>query len=235
MKSQHLKYVIAAAAILAGILFLIVGCSSPPTKFETRLFDVQTNRFPIIELKTNVIQITVFNTNMVYTTNSPEKVTAQPTVATTNIWQTNVVWITNGFEEAYSYRPGARAREVQETAGAVGNLFGVGGIVTTGIGALLALWAQMRSSRRYTTAATLAQTIETLRVFMRSLPNGTAYDTAFVQWMQSQQMNAGVVQQVVDLLQREVSNPDAKEAAREVSEIITALQGLPNPPTPLKV
>lgn len=201
MKKRHL---LIASTIALLVTLFSPGCATkPPTALEQRWFNITTNYVPEVVLKTNYVTIT----------NLQGGITVQRNLSA----ETNLV-------EQYQYTPGSRAQQVKEVGGAVGNLFGVGGLVTTGLGALFGLWAQVRSSRRYRTAGSLAQTIETLRVFVKGLPNGAAYDTAFVQFMQSKQAEAGVLQEVVSLLEKEVSNPDAKEAAQNVQNLITALR-----------
>lgn len=221
MKKEYLLFC-STIGLLATLI--MAGCAGgPPTRWEQRYFNIVTNQFTEIVVQTNVIPVTVVKTNVLQITNL-----LGVTQFTTNIipvfeYRTNVATVTN-ITEAYQYTPGAGAQSIKEVGGAIGNLFGVGGIVTTALGGLFGLWAQMRSSRRYRTAGSLAQTIETLRTFVKTLPNGVAYDQAFVNWMQSKQAEAGVLTDVVALLEREVSNPDAKQAVHNVQNLITALQ-----------
>jgi hypothetical protein len=100
---------------------------------------------------------------------------------------------------------------------------GIGGMVSSGLMALLALWAYLRSSKLGNTSTALAQEIETLREFILSLPKGANYDQAITAWLQGHQAEAGVAQEVLGLLQSEVSNPDAQVAAKELQEAIGAM------------
>lgn len=214
---------------------IIAGCASkPPTAFEQRFFNITTNP-PTLSVHTNVFEVTQFKTNQVtvQVTNVQGVVEYQTNVAVVPVVlrQTNTVFQTNA--ETYVYTPGAGAQSVKEIGGTVGNLFGVGGLVTTAIGGLFSLWGFVRSKKSYATAAGLAQTIETIRSFVQQLPNGNTYDTALVQFMQQHQAETGTINQVLQLLANEVSNPDAQVASAHIREAITAL-GVTLPPPPAK-
>lgn len=142
-----------------------------------------------------------------------------------------VVIVSNGVPilseaEVYRQTPGAGAQEVQRIGTEIGNLFGVGGLVGTGLGALFSIYGMVRSNSRYRTAANLAQSIETAREFIRNLPNGQQYDSAFVSWLQKHQTEGNVIGDVVTLIQSQVSNPDAQVAARDIQNTLSVLQGL---------
>lgn len=234
MKPKPLLLLSAAVLFLAAVL---IGCASkPPTALEQRWFNIVTNP-PVIEVRTNIIPVTVFQTNQVpvFLTNvtGVTEVKTNYVAVPVTVYQTNLATVTN-VPESYVYTPGAGAKVIQETGGAVGNIFGVGGLVSTALGGLFSIWAFMRSRKNYVTAANIAQTVETVREFVKQLPNGSTYDNALVQWMQLNQANAGVMQQVVTLLQREVSNPEARVAAQQVLNTIDALKNIkPSSSTPL--
>jgi len=224
--------VITLGAALAASVVLISGCiTAPPTRFESGLFDITTNK--VVTVETNYHVIPVYQTNLVKrTVTETNYVNSEPVVniITLTNEQRVVTWVTNAVtqsvtNDAYVYKPGAGAQEITNTASAVGNLFGVGGLVSSGMGILWGIWASMRSSKRYATAANTAQIVEGMREFIKQLPNGEAYDLALVQWMQAHQAEAGVTQQVIELLKKNVSNPDAKMAAEQVMAIIRTLQG----------
>ena len=191
------------ASIFLLSLLAICGCSvvgrnpSAPTKLETGIFNVQTN------------YVTEYQTN-----------TAPVVTAGVTNWVTNVV---SQVVPQYSYAQGSGAQAAKDTVGAIGNLFGVGGLASTALGGLLSIWGWLRSSKNYKTAANTAQVVETLRQFVKGLPNGAAYDMALTQFMTQHQSEAGVMGNVLTLLQNEVSNPDAKEAA---AQVITTLRQL---------
>jgi len=143
--------------------------------------------------------------------------------------QVPVVVLSNGVPvnsqaEVYSYTLGPGARNVQEIGTAVGNLFGVGGLVGTGLGALFSLWGWVRSSKKGQTAVTLAESIETMRMFIRQLPNGSVMDNELVNWMQAHQAETGVLNEVMALLSKYVDAGDAQAAAQQVQAVINSLQ-----------
>jgi len=200
------------------------GCASkPPTALEQRWFDITTNRTPVLTVQTNVIPVTLYETNTVTVTNTVGTVEIHTNIVSVPSFETNVVTVTR-TNESYVMTPGAGAREIAATGGAVGNIFGAGGLVSTGIMSLFTIWGWVRSKKNYVTAANTAQIVETIREFVKALPNGTAYDAALVQWMQQHQADAGVLNQVLSLLQREVSNPDARVAAQQIQQLIAGLQ-----------
>jgi hypothetical protein len=190
-------------AILA--LLLLSACQTPPTKAEKRLFDVQTNLVTQVVFQTNTVPVF---------TNEQRIVT----------FQTNVVQLTVTNEQ-YRLTPNDTAKSIEQIGGTVGNLFGVGGIVSTALAGIFGIWARSRSSRNYQTSATLAQNVEDIRAFIKSLPDGMAYDTALTKWMADHQAEAGVTDQVLALLRDEVSNKDAQYAADQVRGTLAALRG----------
>jgi len=133
------------------------------------------------------------------------------------------VYVTNIIPQYQYSATGQGAQDIKGVAGTIGTLFGAGGVATTAVSGLLALWGYLRSSKNYATAANTAQLVETLRQFIKSLPNGTAYDSALTQFMTQHQNEAGVLAQVTQILASEVSNPDAKVAA---DSVITTLRQL---------
>jgi hypothetical protein len=126
------------------------------------------------------------------------------------------VYVTNIIPQYQYSATGQGSQDIKGVAGTIGALFGAGGIATTGVSTLLALWGYLRSSKNYQTAANTAQLVETMRVFIKGLPNGEAYDAALTQFMTQHQSEAGVLAQVTQILAREVSNPDAQVAADSV-------------------
>lgn len=202
----------------------IAGCASkPPTALEQRWFNIETNYTPVVVVKTNIVPVTMVQTNYLVITNVSGVQEFRTNLVPYFVYETNVVrsTITN---EDYVYTPGAGAAAIRESGTAVGNIFGVGGLVGTALGGLFSLWGYVRSRKRYVTAANIAQTVETLREFIKQLPNGPAYDAAFVQWMQTNQANAGVIREVTQIVANEVSNPDAREAMRNIQTLIDGLR-----------
>lgn len=234
--------------LLAGSLSVIIlaGCASQrygsaPTKLESQLYDVSTNYVPIVKTVTNTVQVTQYQTNTVPVNVTNEQhqvvVTYTTNVVPVQVSQQQVSQVTNQ-QPVYSYANGPGLQKAAEVGGAAGSLFGVGGLVSSGILALGTLWGYLRSGKNYATATNLAQTIETAREFVKSLPNGETYDAALTNWMQAHQAQAGVIQNVAGILENEVSNPDAKEAARQVISTIQTLSAPQSPaiaPNPAKV
>jgi hypothetical protein len=119
-----------------------------------------------------------------------------------------------------------------QSAGTVVNTFlpGIGGLVTTGLTALIGLYGYLRSSKNYNTGVALTQEIQTIRNFIQSLPNGATYDAALMQFAQAHQADAGVLNNVIAMLASETSNPDARAAAQGVITTINSLTQSPPPP-----
>lgn len=189
---------------LSGILAIVTSCSL-----------VGRNPSPPTKLEQGIFNI---QTNYV------------PVVVTNTGSHGEPVLQTNQ-QPQYTYSQGSGAQAAKDTVGAVGNLFGVGGLASTALGGLLSIWGWLRSSKNYQTAANTAQVVETLRQFVKSLPNGQAYDSALTQFMTQHQAEAGVIANVTQILEAEVSNPDAKVAADSVIATLRQLGiNIPTPP-----
>lgn len=224
MKTRIIPLLITLNSVLLLSTLMELGCASrPPTKFEQGVFDIKTNIVPVIEVKTNIIPVTIVQTNVVTVTNEIGVLDFKTNLVPVFLYETNVVTTTN-LVESRVLTPGAGAKKIQEVGGAVGNIFGVGGLVSTGLGALFGIWGYLRSKKSLLTAGNLSQTIETMREFIKTLPNGQQYDNELVNWMTTNQANAGVLQSVLGLIQEQVDNRDAKDAAAHIQNIIQALQ-----------
>lgn len=133
---------------------------------------------------------------------------------------------------AYTYTPGPGGEAAKGVAGSIGNIAapGVGGPIASGaVGLILAAWAWIRGSKQSATANNLAQTIEVARELLKSLPNGAGLDGQLTTWMQNHQAEAGVLPQVLDILDKTVDNPLAKQTSDQLRAALAALQ---NPPPP---
>lgn len=172
----------------------LVGCHSFPTATEQRFFNIETNYVPV--------------TNAVIVTN-PDG------TKTTNLVETS--------KPIYLFTKGAGETQITQIGTEVGNLFGVGGIVGTALGALFGAWRWVRGNKAAQTADNLAQSIEMIREFVKSLPNGAVYDSELVNWLTQHQAEAGVLQSVIAILKNEVNNPEAKAAADQVIATIASL------------
>ena len=236
---KETKYFWALLATCLGAIIL-AGCSttgSPPTAFEQKFFDVKTNVLEITVLKTNIVPITTYTTNEItITVTNKHGVTEYQTnlVLVPKVVLQEVIQPFTNRVPYYDWTPSTNANQIAQTGGAIGGLFGYGGLISTGLLGIFGIWAKMRSSRNYATAANMAQTIETIRSFVQSLPRGAEYDAALVQWMQAHQAEAGVLDQVLEILKNDVSNPDARFAAQQLDAALHALQ-TPAPPAPPKV
>lgn len=177
-----------------AIALAVLGCTTtkPPTAVENTFFTVVTNYVPIV-----VPQV-------VYVTN--EAGTA---------WQTNVVYKTN-WAEGYTFSPNTNASAVIETGTAIGNFFGVGGLVGTILAALFGMWARLRGNQAVKTAGVLAEIIEAGRKVLASTPQGTSLESNWVAWMSKHQTETGVILEVAKLLKQVVSNETAQKVADEL-------------------
>ena len=191
-------------AIPLSLLTLFCSCATqpPPSAIEQKLFNIQTNYVPVVLLETNI----VLATN--YVSDQPVLVTNYVFVPTTNL------------EPQYTFSPNTNAAAIAQAAGNIGGFWGVGGITGTMAGALFSLWAWFRSRQAGLTADTLAQVIETGRQILLSLPNGEQYDEAWKTWMIQHQAEAGVVEQVAQIVGNVVDTDSARGAAQAIVDLI---------------
>lgn len=242
MKARNKSRIFAAvlgAMGLIGLMGLITGCASTfgaspsaPSKFESLVFNTQTNYIT----QTNVVTKTVTNqvTETVTVTNSQNLVI--PIVQTNQVVQT--VTVTNTVQvPQYIETPKASVTTGVQVAGGIANTFapGVGTIASSALAALLGFWGYLRSSKLQQandTTAVLAQNIESILEVVQALPNGSAMANTIKTFIAQHQAEAGVVQQVVQVLENDVSNPDAKTAAQQIINAVNALKAtttnLPN-------
>lgn len=233
-----MKIKICLATLTGLVIALIAGCvTKPPSAFEQRYFNITTNP-PVLAVVTNYVPVTLYKTNEVIQTvtnlqNVVEfRTNLIPVAVATNL-QAVTSLVTNE-PETYNLKPKPEAiQPIQTVGGLIGNLFGAGGLVTTAIGAAFSLWGFMRSKKTYATATDLAQIIETVRSFVRQLPNGANYDTALVNFMVQHQAEAGTINQVAQIVAGEVNTSDAQVAAEHIRQSLAAL-GVPLPPAPAK-
>lgn len=213
---------------LLPIIALMTGCSlmgtspSAPSKFEQSLFNVQTNWTTNSVWTTNIIPQVV--TQQVWHTNTIGLLDIQTNTYT--IFTTNVAFVTNTIPQYVMTTSDSTKTLVSGTGTLINTFFpGGGGAVTAGILALLAAWGHLRSSKNGDTAAALAQEVETMREFIKTLPSGTKYDVAITQFLQDHQVESGVAKQVLSLLSDRVDNPEAKVAMSEIKNTLAALSG----------
>lgn len=234
MNIRPVPAILSTLALWGAIIAvaMLIGCAStPPTAFEQKLFNVQTNYYPIIVVQTNTVTLTNTVVKQVEVTNAvgiviPQYFTNTITVPVP-VLQTQIVQI-----PAYTYLPGTNgtAQSIKDTAGLIGTIVapGVGGPIATAIvGLILAGWSWVRGSKASATANNLAQTIETARELIKTLPNGATIDATLTNWMQQHQAEAGVLPQVLDILEANVDNQAARQAAEQLKAALAALQTPP--------
>lgn len=189
-----MKKILAFLAIPLLVGTVWIGCAGTPTKLETKLFNIQTNYVPV----TNAVIVT--NPDGTRTTN-----------------------LVPGVTPIYVYAKGPGETQVTQIGTDVGNVFGVGSLVGGAAGVLFGLWRWVRSNKVAQTAGDLAQNIETIREFIKQLPNGATYDSVLVNWLTQHQAEGGVLNEVIGILKNQVNNPEAKAAADQVMATITDL------------
>lgn len=239
-----------ATIVMMSVAILLAGCApghsllgrnpSAPTKVESALYDTVTNYVTV----TNQVQqaVPVWRTNEVQVTVTNQVAGQAPVVVVTNVLErvvdhylTNTVMVPTNVP-AYTETVGAGTKASVQAAGSALNMFvpGAGGIASSAVLALLGFWGYLRSSKLGDTSSALAQEIQTMRRFIQTLPNGQAYDSALVSFLQAHQAEAGVAQEVMSILESKLQNADAQVAAQEVMRTIQQLQlqGVTPTPTP---
>jgi hypothetical protein len=182
-------------------LILLAGCGSPPVAVEQHFYTITTNETPIV---TSAVTF--------------QAVTNGPVVTFT----TNVVYTTN-LQVGYVFTPNTtNAAPVVGIARGIGNIFGpYGDLIAAAIIGALALWGKVRSTQATqadAASAVLAQGIETLREILKTTPQGREMDTQIVALLSKQQITAGVIREVARIVNDNVDNPAAKQAARALLE-----------------
>lgn len=220
-------------AIIASCSLMGCANTTPPNKVEQVLFSTVTNVVTVTNQVPVPVQVYRTNEVVLYSTNQLNQTVVTYSNVVNVAWQTNNIAV-QAFETNYIQTP---KPDVTAAAGGVGGIINtflpsVGSLVTEGVLGVLAGWAAWRSRKKGATAETLAQEIETVRSFIRALPNGTAYDTELVNFLQAHQNEAGVAQEVLKILADSVSNPDAKVAAQTVIDAINALKSVTTPVAP---
>lgn len=185
------------AVLILALSLLMVGCAStkPPSAVESHFFTIVTNYVPV-----------VFETNVVV-------------VNEEGIPITNRVTLTN-YVEGYDFKANTNATAVVETGTAIGNFFGVGGLVGTILAALFGLWGKMRSTQALKTAGVLAEIIEAGRKVLSTTPQGQNLEMQWVAWMSKHQTETGVVLEVAKLLKQVVNAESAQKVADQIIQLV---------------
>jgi hypothetical protein len=236
-----MKKKIAMVGIVSMLTLLAVtGCASgglfsgtqAPSTTERAFYDVQTNYVTQVETVTNTVAttnvVTMQETNTVTVNNTNTLITIVPVQVTNVTTQVNVITTTNQ-QPVYQLTANGNAATIEQSTAAIGNSIapGVGTLAGLGLSALVGFWGWLRSyksgSQQTVAANALSQEVETLLEFVQALPNGAAYNTAITSWLQSHQVQTGAASTILNMLENEVSNPDAKAA---VASILTSLNTL---------
>lgn len=217
--------------LILPVLAFLAGCSTTPTPTEQHFFDITTNYVPRVVVITNVVALTNFAT--VTVTNTLTMVSNQVVITpVTNVtlhtaWETNVIKLTNMVEQYY-YVPGTNAATIGAIGKAIGEPFGVGGIISTLIAGLFAGWATWRNRTNQAKGAQLAgvlvQAIETGSEILKTTPQGITLDAQWKDWMMKNQKEAGVLMNVLDLLDDVVDNQTAREVAAKLLALMKERQ-----------
>lgn len=226
MKIQIIFITLASSLILAtnGGCSMFGANPKSPSKVESQLYNTVTNYVPQIVTKTNYVNVEI---PMVFARTNEMNVISWLTNTVVET-RTNTVTETNQVP-AYTLTASDNAKVLASGIGAGANaiLPGSGDMITMGILALLGIWGHARSYKKGTVNDTLAQEVESIREFIKTLPSGTNYDNAITSWLQSHQVESGVAQQVLNVLANSVSNPEAVAAAKEISATIAVASSPP--------
>jgi hypothetical protein len=218
---MKIALLLVCSAITLGAL---AGCKafsgqSPPSGVEGQFFEVQTNWVEKVTYHTNTVLVT--NAVPVNVTNEVGQV-----VVVTNeviLPKYELMTVTN-FLETYQFTTSTNATASVSELGGIINTYAPG-VGTLGGGiviGLLALWGRLRSYKK--TGTVLAQNIESIREFVKTLPDGDKYDQAIVEFIQDNQREAGTLDAVVRLLERYVSHPQAVASVAEIKALLESLK-----------
>jgi hypothetical protein len=232
--------IITVIGMAAITLMAITGCANgkifsgtqAPSATERAFYDVQTNYVTQVETVTNTVAttniVTMEETNTVTVNNTNTQITLVPVQVTNVTTQVNVITTTNQ-QPVYQLTANGNAATVEQSTAAIGNSIapGAGTLAGLGLSALIGFWGWLRSyktgSQQTVAANALSQEVETLLEFVQALPKGEAYTTAIQAWLQQHQVQTGSASTILNILENEVSNPDAKAA---VASILTSLNTL---------
>jgi len=217
-----------AIHLLPLAIITLSGCASPLA--DRAAFQIRTNYAPVVQViertVTNVVERPVTNvvhelvpgtamTNVIERTN----VVMVPVIERT----TNTVTVTNQVPVSVEVSP---RESLKAGIGAAGSLLGpwgtFAGVAITG---LLGVWARARE-RKINAALSqkaeahadanvvLAESVEVARELLKATPQGQAVESAYLNWLQSHQRAAGVVDLVADVVDEHVDSRAAKGFAQ---------------------
>lgn len=225
------KTLLILAALCA--LVLATGCESTPTAFDEALWDVQTNYVDVVETRTNVV--TVYETNLIArTVTNLVEVMPDVWLPQVSVTETPVVRITTNTFILFATNtvPAYRATPdpgLVATARTVGGFFGVGdlvGAIVTGLLSIAGVWRFKHKQVRTAQAVneSLVNAVETLRHIIKTTPQGAQLDTAIKAFLIEHQIEAGVFQEVVKLLESKLNSKDASRLAQSILAITKEAQ-----------
>lgn len=201
--------------LLSLIALSLLGCASttPPTKLEQALFTTTTNYIPKIVVVTNLVTIDI----PLYRTNEVGVTQITTNHVTYEERQTNYT-----TQEQYTLTPKSSIKTGAQVGGALVNVVapGWGTIISTGALALLGIWGHIRSAQRGKVAATVIQEVETVREFIKTLPDGANYDQAIVTFLKDHQVEAGVATSVMKILANKTNSDEARGAVDAITQEI---------------
>jgi len=209
----------------------IIGCAAmsgrtPPAKFETVIYDHQTN----------VVQKVITIPKEVWTTNTvTQVVTNEHNLIVTNVIsqfvpKIQMVTVTNLITNYTTIPKPEVEADIQAAAGAANLIIpGLG----TGLGAALIglyrFWAQLRSSKAANKV--FATNTASLLDFIETLPKGPENVELLKSWLQRNQEKIGAHATVVEILSKYVEHKDVKNGAEELKNLLRELQAAANKPS----
>jgi hypothetical protein len=196
---------------LIALTGLLSGCSSattpqsPPTAFDSNIFNVTTN----VIFRTNTLIQTNVSFVPVFITNTLTGATVVVTNSATNFVPVTVIIP----QTNYVYAPNSTSTATANTVGTTLSAFGVpfGSLVGTALMGVLGLFASFKS-RQATTAGTIAgnatQIIQVARNIISTLPNGPAISSQFDTWLIQHQQDANIANEVASVVDTYVDPQD---------------------------
>jgi hypothetical protein len=212
----------ALSAMLA--ILLLSGCQSAPTAFDEALWDLTTNYVEVVQTRTNVVTIT--QTNLVHVTNLVEVL---PDVFLPQIVTTPMVSITTNtyVSIATNLAPVIEAKadpELVGTAKTIGGMFGVGemaGAIATGLLGIIGAWRFQgkKVAKSEIVSGNLVTAIEALREVIKT-KEGAEADAMIKAFLMKNQVQAGVFEEVVKLLDTKLDGTAANQVSDQILKFL---------------
>lgn len=239
MKNKTAIYTIVGLCLVCGAIIVscsLTGCTNlvPPTKTEQALYTTITNVVTVTNQVPVPVEVRHTNEVILYSTNELHQTVTTLSNWVNTVWQTNIVPI-QVLETNHVFTTKPEVKDAVTGIGALVNGFvpGAGAAATEITLGLLGVWAHLRSRRKGTTATALVQELETVRQFLKTLPNGASYDEAVVSFLKDHQNEVGVATQVIGILSSQLKNPDAKMAAQSIIDYVNSLKTTTAPLPPV--